>query len=75
MKAIAHIFTHALTVSEILRGDMFDLQNLGQCNDQHSRRSHLMANIIIYNSRTLQFFASIHRFPGMSISNFMTLKR
>ena len=55
----------------------FYLENLGQGHGvglQHSQRYHSMANVNIFKSHTLAFFASSHRFRDSHISIFVTLK-
>ena len=65
IKVTTRIFVLALTVSEILRFQLFDLQNLGQGHQvQHS-----MANVNHYKSHCTRFYASTHHFRDIKVLN------
>ena len=51
MTVVARIFMPATTVSEILRFEMFDLENVSQSHGvKHSQWSLSIANVSVYNS-------------------------
>ena len=55
---VKRIFTPILTVSEILRLETFDLENLGQGHgEQHSQWSHSTMNINVYKSPNSPFLS------------------
>ena len=54
---------------------MLDLEHEGQSNVvQHSTWQHSMTNANLYKSHMRAFFASSHRFRGIHISIFVTVK-
>ena len=62
---IAPTFMLAFTVSEILRFEMFNLENLSQ-----GHRDNICK---VYKSHSWEFFASSQRLPYISISNFVNV--
>ena len=72
---VSTLFTLSLTISEILRFEMFDLENVGQGHlVQHSQWNHLVANINFYKSQSPHFTLvldvfEILRFEMFDIAN------
>ena len=66
----------ALTVFEILRTEIFDLEEVGQSHKaQFSQWRHSMANIEIYKSHITQYCANSHRFQDINIWNIWPWKK
>ena len=60
---------------QIHNNTMFYLENEGQGHGvKHSQWFHSIANINLYKSHTLAFFASSRRFRDINISKFVSVK-
>ena len=70
------MFVRALIVSQILTFQILDLENVGKYRRvQHSQWHHSVTNINLYESRSMHFYASIHRFRDVKVWNVWPGKR